>query len=500
MLGDPGALGAQQEAVRLVPPEPSANRARVLGSLAQVLVLMARFADAKAPAEEAIAIASQVGARTEEANARTALGGALIHLGDADAGLTEQAAAVRLATKAGEVVDLLRAITNHSDGLLATGHLTEAAAVALDGIEQARRLGLVRSYGLPDLACNATEALAALGRWDQAEQVSREGLETASTGPAYMALPLARAALELGLGELDAAEARLQTAQKLFSGETREPQRSGPLYAGLAELALWRGDLDHARKLVAEALPLVAADPRYAAPLYALGLRIEADRAWLARARHPGSVASNDGTATALLKRLGEAAASPAAAGQPALAAWHTTALAERTRQEGPSDPAAWTAAATAWERLGQLYQVAYCCYRQAEAHLAMTATGDRDQAATVLRRAADLTGRLGARPLDTEVKGLAQRARLNLAPRTAATTAAPAAEPTPAEQLGLTPREAEILALVAVGRSNRQIAQALFISPKTASVHVSNILAKLGVHTRVEAAAIAHRLGLDNG
>ena len=74
----------------------------------------------------------------------------------------------------------------------------------------------------------------------------------------------------------------------------------------------------------------------------------------------------------------------------------------------------------------------------------------------------------------------------------------AEARRPTPTEQLGLTPREAEVLALVAAGRSNRRIAEALFISPKTASVHVSNILAKLGVATRVEAAAVAHRLGLD--
>ena len=69
---------------------------------------------------------------------------------------------------------------------------------------------------------------------------------------------------------------------------------------------------------------------------------------------------------------------------------------------------------------------------------------------------------------------------------------------PTAAAQLGLTPREAEVLALVAAGRSNRQIAQALFISPKTVGVHVSIILAKLGVTGRVEAATIAHRLGLD--
>ena len=98
---------------------------------------------------------------------------------------------------------------------------------------------------------------------------------------------------------------------------------------------------------------------------------------------------------------------------------------------------------------------------------------------------------------MDSEVRALAQRARLDLAPPTAAATPA-VGVPTPASQLGLTGREVEVLALVTAGRSNRQIAQALFISPRTASVHVSNILAKLGVAGRVEAAAIAHRLGLD--
>jgi DNA-binding CsgD family transcriptional regulator len=245
---------------------------------------------------------------------------------------------------------------------------------------------------------------------------------------------------------------------------------------------------------VAEAVPLVQGDPRYAAPLYALGTRVEADRAELARARHRGAPAPDDGTATTLLERLGQAAASPAAAGLPELAAWHATAVAERTRQQRPSDPAAWAAAVAGWERLGQPYRAAYACYRQAEALLA---SGDRQTAAEVLGHAAEITGRLGARPLDTEIRALARRARLDLAPHAAATAPEPGAS-TPAEQLGLTPREAEVLALVAAGRSNRQIAQALFISPKTASVHVSNILAKLGVAGRVEAAAIAHRLGLD--
>jgi DNA-binding CsgD family transcriptional regulator len=492
-LADPGALVEQQEAVRLVAPEPSAERARVLGSLAQLLALLSHLEEAKGVAEEAAAIAWQVGACAEEASARTALGGALMHLGDPDAGLVELEAARRLATQAGDVIVALRAIVNHSDGLLMAGRLEEAVMVALDGIKQARRLGLARSFG-PLLACNATEALFALGRWDEAERVSREALETAPSDPASVHLVLARAALELGLGDLDAAEARLQAVRRLLPDPIPEAQKAGPLLGGLAELALWRGHLDQARELVAEAVPRVAADPRRAAPLYALGVRVVADRAELARARHPGQPAPDDGTATALLERLARATQGSAAAGLPEVAAWHALGLAERTRQAGQPDPAAWAAAVTAWERLGQPYRIAYAGFRQAEALLA---SGDRESAAVVLGRAAEVTGRLGARPLDTEIRALARRARLDLAPHAGAPAVATGAS-TPAAQLGLTPREAEVLALVAAGRSNRQIAQALFISPKTASVHVSNILAKLGVAGRVEAAAIAHRLGLD--
>jgi DNA-binding NarL/FixJ family response regulator len=61
--------------------------------------------------------------------------------------------------------------------------------------------------------------------------------------------------------------------------------------------------------------------------------------------------------------------------------------------------------------------------------------------------------------------------------------------------QLGLTPREVEVLELLAAGRTNRQIGDELYVSEKTASVHVSNILRKLGVTSRVDAGAIAQRL-----
>ena len=111
----------------------------------------------------------------------------------------------------------------------------------------------------------------------------------------------------------------------------------------------------------------------------------------------------------------------------------------------------------------------------------------DREAAAERLRRAEPLADRLGARPLAQSIMSLARRAGLQPGPRTRARE----------DRLGLTDRELEVLRLVAAGRSNREIAAELFISAKTASVHVSNILAKLGAATRTEAAAIAHHRGL---
>jgi DNA-binding CsgD family transcriptional regulator len=147
-----------------------------------------------------------------------------------------------------------------------------------------------------------------------------------------------------------------------------------------------------------------------------------------------------------------------------------------------------------AWERLAYPFEAAYARFRQAEALLA--GGPHRKQAETVLRPAHQTAVALGAAPLQREIELLAQRGRLRLEDQ--ADTAVPAAAPSPVASLGLTRREAEVLALLAEGRTNRQIGQALFISPKTASLHVSRILAKLEVVGRGEAAAVAHRLGLD--
>ena len=332
-----------------------------------------------------------------------------------------------------------------------------------------------------------------MGRWDQAEQLSREGLETSPSGPAYVALPLARAALELGLGDLDAAQARLQAVRRLLPVSIPQAQYAGPLLGGLAELALWRGHPDQAKQLVDQAVPQVAANPRHAAPIYALGVRIEADIAELARARHPRQPAPDDHTATTLLDRLDRAATGRAGAGLPELAAWYATARAEQTRQQGPSDPAAWAAAAAAWE-LGQPPD------RLRRLPPRRSAAGHRRRprrrgGAAARRRGHRSPGRPTARRRGA---GPGPARPPGPGPPADGAAAAPAAgAPTVVEQLGLTPRGRG--AGAGGGRAQQP-------PDRPGAVHQPQDRRRTrlqhprqaGVAGRVEAATIAHRLGLD--
>jgi DNA-binding CsgD family transcriptional regulator len=163
------------------------------------------------------------------------------------------------------------------------------------------------------------------------------------------------------------------------------------------------------------------------------------------------------------------------------------TAVAEAERIEGRSSVDAWCVAVAAWERTAFPYGEALTRWRLAEA---LFADGRRDDAATELRTAYAIASRLGAKPMVRGMAALATRAHVALE-----RTAGDAPEG-PADS-GLTPRELDVLRLVAAGSTNRQIGAQLFISEKTASVHVSRILAKLGVATRGQAAAIAHLRGL---
>jgi DNA-binding CsgD family transcriptional regulator len=186
-----------------------------------------------------------------------------------------------------------------------------------------------------------------------------------------------------------------------------------------------------------------------------------------------------------------------------------TMCEAECSRLEGESSAELWEKVAVAWDTMRQPYPAAYARWRMAEALLARRARSG--PAAGALREAHATLRRMGAEPLRRQLQALAARAGIDLdEPERRSSTGerslkGASDEPTPApprvssaeDRLGLTRRELEVLRLVALGRTNREVATTLFISEKTAGVHVSNILRKLDLRSRVEASAYAYRLGL---
>jgi DNA-binding CsgD family transcriptional regulator len=153
------------------------------------------------------------------------------------------------------------------------------------------------------------------------------------------------------------------------------------------------------------------------------------------------------------------------------------------------SDADAWAEAAARWTDLGDRWATATALLREAEA---AAAASSADRASASLRRAHEIASELGAAPLMVEISAVSRRTRVSIDAPTRVTL-----DEVSVDRLGLTAREAEVLMLVAGGRTNRQIGEELFVSDKTASVHVSNILRKLGVNSRVDAAAVAQRRGL---
>ncbi|MBV9941664.1 MAG: response regulator transcription factor [Solirubrobacterales bacterium] len=191
--------------------------------------------------------------------------------------------------------------------------------------------------------------------------------------------------------------------------------------------------------------------------------------------------------------------------GGPVESAWKAVGAAELARARGRSEAKLWVAAAREWEAITRPFQRALALWRATEAHVD---AGDRAAGAETGRTALEVGRSLGARWLAEELATLAQRARLDLGtPGQATGDGAAAGQPgEPAaiganggseDPFGLTDRERQVLALVAEGATNRQIGAALFMAEKTASVHVSRILSKLGVRSRTQAAAVAHRLHL---
>jgi len=379
------------------------------------------------------------------------------------------------ARDAGEPAIELRALWNV--GL--SRHEADDLMAAADSYRQVEALavqtGLSASLYAVGARVSLVEVLFRLGSWDEALAVARaDGLRLSrfdTTGLRVGALRVT-AARDPQAARDAAARLRAADADDLALDSFSDIS----LHVTQAEAAASVGDRDDAVTHVGLALERI--DARYATHLLAL------------RVCAVGLAAlAGDRTRTALADAWAERAEAAMRSGAPHRGrsvgpegtAWLLRARAERARFDGPAPEVA------AWEEIlglveGQPYEQARCRLRLAEA---LVAAGERVRAGEVAAQAFAAASRLGARPLCTELEALGRRARLDLGAGV------------PSSDGPLTPREAQVLRLVAAGMTNRAIGERLFISEKTASVHVSNILGKLGASGRTEAVAIASRRGL---
>ncbi|ADD44983.1 helix-turn-helix transcriptional regulator [Stackebrandtia nassauensis] len=314
----------------------------------------------------------------------------------------------------------------------------ESARAARGGVDRAQRLGLARSRGT-HLAGHLAKALLLSGHWDEAASVVDSAL---AEGPPPMSRDILRAVaghLAVLRGDTDTAA---ELAVDLESGDERLGTHLLHRHVFLCLAALSEGDIDRAEEFLSRALSnpaLRRVAPVEVRPVLAVGARIRHAR--LAAGEQPRHDVAELNAELPVHGRLDKA--------------WHDTIAAMTTGGTAQ----AWADVVAAWRALDQPYELALSL------HIASQVTGNRAQA----RESAELITALGAAPLVTG----------------------------DGDTSGLTEREHEVLALIVEGLSNRQIAAKLYISPSTAGVHVSHILAKLGAATRTEAATIAHKRGL---
>jgi DNA-binding CsgD family transcriptional regulator/tetratricopeptide (TPR) repeat protein len=484
------AAHAYRRATALLPRDARRERAEVLCDHAAALLHAGEYTASQAVGREALALVREVGPAAEEARVLATLGFALAYLEDAAAGSAALVEALAVAERVGGPADVARAYLSRAE--LLSGPLNEmehGIAVAREGLVRVRALGMARSAGVGLLSLIAN-GLFRLGRWDEAAAAIDEAWALAPTGAAAIELRLSRCRVDMGRGRLDAAEDDLEAVGVLVTG-TVGPRYRVPLLTLRAGLDLWRRRPDAALQHVDAGLDVVEGgsdDVWVVAPLVWHGARARAEMA-------RDGLRPADADVIARLHRHATDLARRAAGLTPAVRevvlAFAAMIAAEDSRVDGPPDPDVWADVARRWEAHQQPYPATYALLRQAEAAFA-----DRARSATgaeALRRAEAAAATMGAVPLLAEIRALAADARVPLGEPDPAPPAVP--RPRTADPLeALTTRELEVLAVLAGGLTNKEIAARLFIAEKTVGVHVSRIYHKLGVRGRVQATSLYRR------
>lgn len=474
-------LAHTEAALAILPADPpSLDRAWTLAMRARAALNADQDELAEEVAAQALAEAHRVDAPDVEADVLTTM--AVLEIEDDDRAATLLAQARERAVDAGDILTELRCWFNLGSNRYYAGRLDEALRITHDGLDRARATGLGWSiYGV-ELRLFVDLVRYVLGDLTptpaSGETVPEGSAPTLSCVQLYAAV---------ARGDADAVERGTALRRDWF----RDGQIALISGGCSIDALTWAGRYEEAVDLAVELVEHLGRtwSDYFLGRIWisSLALAALADAADGARLQGAaGSPALAD-----LVERghvLLDAARTTAERGRPRGGrlgpegiAWLERAAAEHSRLTGENDPALWERTTRAFD-YGYRYETARSRFRWAEA---LCAAGDRTAAEVEAAQALEEAEEMGAVPLVEAVRALARRARLDLPGLRRPTTAV------------LTEREEEVLLLVAQGLSNRQIGERLYISAKTVSVHVSNVLAKLGASGRAEAVSLAHQRGL---
>jgi DNA-binding CsgD family transcriptional regulator/tetratricopeptide (TPR) repeat protein len=484
---------ALERAIELIPTDrPTRTRARALAAVAAGELNDGRPASGLAAAQEAVTVAEEVGDPAAIVRAHNAL--VLLYSANQQ---PEQALAVARANldrcEMAVPPDVVLAAHNAFVGcLMDDSRWADVAAAAAVGVRVAREVGLpgpVASW----LAFDWIDALGLLGRWREAEVLLPEIIDLFD-GPSIQGyLGQCWGTVLVRQGRLEEARPLIDETRSILTDSDWPSDRAWNVGA-VALFDAADGKPDQALQLVDEQFARRDADVTYSeASLLSIGIEILAD-VELARTRPDAeALARADGTASRWIDYVLAPGRAPELIQQQADAVDRQQALAHLGRLRRQSEPERWAAVADGWHELGFRFDEAAARFHCAEAILSRTAqppARDRTAASEQVEQARLIAADLPAPPLLARIDDLARRGRLRLGSSTAHTTRSRRGDSV------LTARERDVLELLVRGRTNGQIGAELFISTKTASVHVSNILRKLGVTSRIEAAHLAETFG----